>query len=296
MPCFGPRLGPRVSGLMGITSHGQGNAFSVCRPTQCLGLPCRAASTSSSSPLRLVLDLDETLVRASCKGLHRRTLPTIDHVMTVNVKDAARNVIPIECSVSLRPGLDKFMDWIRQRTREGLIEGTWLFTTGHKLYTKELLRIIDPSDDIFAGVLTKEICTPTSVPGVLMKDLSRVAHFEEDSPLSRILLVDNNPVSCVLNPDNGVLCRDWLGKESADAELQRISNHIDTLMDRAQTSGDYTKLIADLPGHDRLRERLVNLGKMLSVPPERSPAALRKVLKDVFDESCDIKVENIGGQ
>ena len=37
-------------------------------------------------------------------------------------------------------------------------------------------------------------------------------------------------------------------------------------------------------------------GKMLSVPPGRSPAALRKVLKDVFDESCDIKVENIGGQ
>ena len=63
--------------------------------------------------------------------------------------------------------------------------------------------------------------------------------------------------------------QNWLGKESGDTKLKCISNHIDTLMDRAQPSGDYTKLIADLPGHDRLRERLVMccLGMPMCVRP-----------------------------
>ncbi|CAK0880737.1 unnamed protein product, partial [Prorocentrum cordatum] len=49
-------------------------------------------------------------------------------------------------------------------------------------------------------------------------DLAHVPPRHSDAELRRKVLVDNNPVSCVLNPDNTVLIRDWLGKDEPDEE------------------------------------------------------------------------------
>ncbi|CAK0894039.1 unnamed protein product [Prorocentrum cordatum] len=136
----------------------------------CLGHRRGLAQESGVQPLVLLLDLDETLLRPRIPQVHKYDLASVDLSITIPVNDG------VHCDLSLRPGLARFFEWIRERRRAGRLEGPWLFAQGHSAYVTAVLAELDPEKDIFSDrVLSKDdACTPTKTPWVL-KDLTKVA-------------------------------------------------------------------------------------------------------------------------
>lgn len=247
-------------------------------------------------PLVLLLDLDETLLRPRIPQVHKYDLASVDLSVTIPVNDG------VHCDLSLRPGLWEFFDWIRERRGAGRIEGPWLFAQGHDAYVSAVLAELDPERDLFSDrVLSKEACTPTRTPWVL-KDLTKVPCSGGGGAegLRRMVLVDNNTMSCILHPENSLMVRDWLGLGAADAELERVGRVLDGLMERAQedaASGrqaDYAgHLVQTMPRHPEFQRRLRDLRRRIEEPAPMG-VALRDVHKELWSEACDAKRELLG--
>lgn len=266
-----------------------------------MSVPTLLVQRPAVEPMVLVLDLDETLVRVSCEGVHchKRKLDRVDFSVDVQVGTNVR------CHVSVRPGVDDFLAWIQERRRQGVIDSAWIFTTATAQYTKAILRHLDPGGRVFGlNVLTQPACTPPRLPGFFLKDLAHVPPRDNGADLRRKVLVDNNPVSCVLNPDHSVLVRDWLGKDEPDDELARVSALLDTVLTEG-TGGpqvDYASALSRLvPGHASYRERLKALGEGLEAEPEPSMgdegarrSALREAMRAVSAECNSIKRDLLG--
>ena len=77
--------------------------------------------------------------------------------------------------------------------------GFIVLTAALSCYAEPVLNRLDPKRTIFKRRLYREGCTPTGT-GAFAKDLN--LHFKD---LSRVVLVDNNPVSLMRQPDNGLL-------------------------------------------------------------------------------------------
>lgn len=258
------------------------------------------------APVVLVLDLDETLVRVACDNVHKkRKIKVVDFNVNVEIGDPPDT---FNCKVRKRPGLDNFFKWIEERRNDGLIEGPWLFTTSAAPYTKALLRRIDPGGRIFGlRVLARQACEPSGMPGFMLKDLSQIRAGGEGAE-NRKVLVDNNPVSCIINPDNCVLVRDWLGEDSEDKELARVQATLDQVIQKAGSVRDVDSgvspqeldnyanhLLRLTPERKIFHMRLKALGKRLEAGPPENITSLRKVLQDVTSWCNDIKKEHLGG-
>lgn len=249
----------------------------------------------------LVLDLDETLVRVRCKGVHRtRPLSRVDFRVMVDVGKPPTTT-SYDCGVAVRPGLESFLQWIQDRRDAGMLEGPWLYTTASQDMTKAVLRKIDPGGKVFRmRVLTRSACTPTRMPGFFLKDLGRVPSEGGCQSVRRRVLVDNNPVSCIVNPESSVLVRDWLGDDPADAELERVRSVIDTMVEQEQTveeedPGDYASHLSRLiPGHATFRERVQELGSRLNASPPTEVKNLHSAMKAAMAECMDMKRELLG--
>lgn len=250
---------------------------------------------ASRLPLLLVLDLDETLVRVCCKGVHHnRNLRVVDFRVPIDVGTLPK-ATTYECGVAVRPGLEKFLEWIKERRREGLIEGPWIYTTSTPNYTKALMRHVDPGGKIFAmRVLTRGQCTPCQVPGFFLKDMSMIrSTMDDDCQMQRRILVDNNPVSCVLHPTGSVLVRDWLGEAAEDHELQRLQELLEVLLQDKE--GNYAGRLAQITrGFQSWTARLKALGELLAQQPEGDADVLRKIFREVSRECNDMKRELLG--
>lgn len=244
----------------------------------------------------LVLDLDETLVRVRCQGVHRTVLKKADFHVSVNLAQPPKQKI-FECAVAVRPGLDKFFDWIKERRAAGVLEGPWIFTTASTKYTKEILKEIDPGGRVFGmRVLTRQACSAANLPGFLLKDLN-VVPPRKDAEVSRKLLVDNNPISHVLFPGNSVLLRDWLGDNPEDSALTDVMATLDRVISDPDGSGtgNYAEALGRaVPGHGVFQARLKGLAERLDAPLPEDLASLRTLLKSVSSECQDIKRELLG--
>merc|ERR1712232_23024 len=75
------------------------------------------------------------------------------------------------------------------------------------------------------------------MPGFMLKDLSQIKSTG-DGAENRKVLVDNNPVSGIINPENCVLIRDWLGEDSEDKELARVQATLDHVIQKAGSVRD----------------------------------------------------------
>lgn len=247
-------------------------------------------------PLLLVLDLDETLVRVCCKGVHHnRNLRVVDFRVPIDVGTLPK-ATTYDCGVAVRPGLEKFLEWVKERRREGLIEGPWIYTTSTPNYTKALMRHVDPGGKIFAmRVLTRGQCTPCQVPGFFLKDMSIIRSnmdVEDSKQMQRTILVDNNPVSCVLHPSGSVLVRDWLGEAPEDRELQRLQEILEVLLQDKE--GNYVGRLAQITrGFRSWSARLKVLGELLAKPPGDADG-LRSIFREVSGECNDMKRELLG--
>ncbi|KAL5202734.1 hypothetical protein ABZP36_013686 [Zizania latifolia] len=174
-----------------------------------------------SLPLRrltVVLDLDETLVCAYDSS----TLPA---TLRMEAIDAGLHCFDMECisadkdaegrqrvnhvTVFERPGLHEFL----QRISE--FADLVLFTAGLEGYAKPLVDRID-AHSRFSHRLYRP-STVTTEYREHVKDLSCLSN-----DFCRIVIVDNNPYSFLLQPLNGIPCLTFSAEQPVDDQLMRV--------------------------------------------------------------------------
>ena len=98
--------------------------------------------------------------------------------------------------VNLRPGLKEFLQQCTERFE------THIFTAASSIYAKPVLDNLDPEGKMFAGRWYREHCTYVEHPQrAYIKNLNNLPLAD----LSRVVLVDNNPLSFLTHPENGIL-------------------------------------------------------------------------------------------
>lgn len=119
-------------------------------------------------------------------------------------------------NVNKRPNLDLFLKEITSKFE------TYVFTAAMEVYASPVLNKIDPHGSMFAGRFYREHCAYDPDVGAYAKDLCDVLRMRKariggdssadhdeciDGPCDerRVVLVDNNPLSFLPNPSNGIL-------------------------------------------------------------------------------------------
>eukprot|EP00501_MAST-03F_sp_TOSAG23-6_P002603 GSMAST32.ASY1.ANO1.2744.1 assembled CDS len=145
--------------------------------------------------LKLVLDLDETLVHSRFE----------DYMDTVQV--------------NTRPGLIPFLEKVSK------LYDLYIFTAATPDYASYVLNVLDPNRTIFKGRFYRRHCTVRSNESV------DVAQDFDD--LSRIILVDNSPVCFLMQPENGVPISSFYddGNDQALFKLERLLRMLDSQED-----------------------------------------------------------------
>lgn len=92
-----------------------------------------------------------------------------------------------------RPHLHDFLDQVSERFE------THVFTAAMEVYAKPVLDTLDPLGTKFAKRWYRDSCVQTK-EGAFVKNLGVLQRNE-----ARIVLVDNNPLSFLANPSNGIL-------------------------------------------------------------------------------------------
>jgi Dullard-like phosphatase family protein len=114
--------------------------------------------------------------------------------------------------VNVRPGLQSFLEQVTRQFE------THIFTAAMAVYADPLLNHLDPTNTLFAGRHYRDSCTYDAARGAHVKDLTRVF---ANANLQRIVLVDNNPLSFLANPENGILVSSFY-KDPADTTLASV--------------------------------------------------------------------------
>lgn len=112
--------------------------------------------------------------------------------------------------VNKRPNLDVFLKEITKKFE------THVFTAAMEIYAGPVLDTLDPDRTMFSKRFYRESCVLDHELGVYVKDLGNILNPEEnqenemddflrDYDEERVVLVDNNPLSFLANPSNGIL-------------------------------------------------------------------------------------------
>eukprot|EP00521_Asterionellopsis_glacialis_P008394 CAMPEP_0195285848 /NCGR_PEP_ID=MMETSP0707-20130614/3529_1 /TAXON_ID=33640 /ORGANISM="Asterionellopsis glacialis, Strain CCMP134" /LENGTH=385 /DNA_ID=CAMNT_0040345401 /DNA_START=474 /DNA_END=1631 /DNA_ORIENTATION=- len=102
--------------------------------------------------------------------------------------------------VNKRPFLHSFLEGITSKYE------THVFTAAMPVYASPVLDALDPHGTMFAQRWYRQDCTFCTNVGAYIKDLGRLPPQFMDSPQKkRVVLVDNNPLSFLANPRNGIL-------------------------------------------------------------------------------------------
>ncbi len=189
-------------------------------------LPPAAQSTGGLPTLTLCLDLDECLVHCSTEDKSCTTFQELMGPEAARAKAAdagalsrhgalvaadAEFHLPYLCEpvrLHKRPLLQDFL--VEARKLCELV----LFTSATDGYVEQCAPLIEPAPGTFSAVLTRKHCTERDA--LYVKDLSLLGR-----PLERVVLLDDNPASFMLHPDNGVPILPWFGG-AEDRELTAL--------------------------------------------------------------------------
>lgn len=211
-------------------------------PVRALHKAPQPTSTSDAAEERvaLVLDMDECLVHSKFVNEmveYRQNeyrpdeLKQYADTFEIEMDDGERAV------VYKRPGLDRFLEEASKHF------DVYVFTAGLEAYGKPILDELDPKGTLFAGRFFRESCQQRK--GMFLKDL-RVVRKD----LSKVILVDNNPVSFLLQPSNGI----------------PVPSFYDDANDRTLES--LTKVLMSLRELDDVRPRLHQLFRLADLLSE----------------------------
>eukprot|EP00127_Corallochytrium_limacisporum_P001026 Clim_evm25s34 gene=Clim_evmTU25s34 len=142
----------------------------------------------------LVLDLDETLVHSSFKPVGNPNF-----IIPVNIDDNVYNVY-----VTKRPHVDEFL------ARVSKLYEVVMFTASLSKYADPVCDMLD-QEGVFSHRLFRESCV--FYKGTYVKDLNRLGRN-----LQHTIIIDNSPMSYILNPDNAIPITSWF-TDMDDREL-----------------------------------------------------------------------------
>lgn len=172
----------------------------------------------NDNKLTVVLDLDETLVcayssnvvpsdlqmKAQQGGLNWFTLQWTASNWGSSSSPRVSNVTVYE-----RPGLAEFLE---QTSKFAEIV---LFTAGLEAYARPLIDHIDPH-----GRIAYRLYRPSTVSTSLREHVKDLSSLGRD--LRRVVIIDNNPFSFLLQPLNGVPCVPFTGHHTQDHQLLKV--------------------------------------------------------------------------
>lgn len=154
--------------------------------------------------MTLFLDLDETLV-------HSKTDPAPVNYDFVVFPKIDGQVVPFY--VLKRPGVDQFLKMAA--TKFEIV----IFTAGLEEYASRVLDLLDPKGEVIAHRLYRDSCR--EIGGKYVKDLSGLGR-----DLGRVAIVDDNPMSFSLQPENAVRVKPFVS-DLEDEELKRVMEFLD---------------------------------------------------------------------
>ncbi|EPS72976.1 hypothetical protein M569_01780, partial [Genlisea aurea] len=168
--------------------------------------------------LMVVLDLDETLVcayetsslpdtlrnQATEAGINWFELECVSSDKEINGKPKINYVTVFE-----RPGMKDFLKQLSEYA--DLV----LFTAGLEGYARPLVDRIDASN-----LFTQRLYRPSTVTTPYRDHVKDLSCLSKD--LSRIVIVDNNPFSFLLQPSNGIPCVPFSAAQPRDDQLMEV--------------------------------------------------------------------------
>ena len=175
----------------------------------------------TSNKKTLVLDLDETLVHS---GFNPFPHPS-DVVIQLEFENVMHDI-----HVLVRPGVSEFLQTMKDKYE------IVIFTASLSKYADPLLDIIDNKGNC-SFRLFREHCT--LINNVYVKDLKRLGRDIKD-----VIIVDNSPLSYLLNPENGLPILSWFDDKN-DRELSNIIPILDFLAGVHDVREHIKKMVID---------------------------------------------------
>ena len=180
----------------------------------------------------LLLDLDETLVHSSFK-----TLPMNSDI---NFNIYLQNK-PLRINVLVRPYVQEFLEKMSK------LYELIIFTASVPQYANPLLDILDKKKYIIHR-LYRQHCI--SLYGLFIKDLRTIGR-----DLKNTIILDNNPISYLLNQDNGLPIQTWHSDKN-DKELIKLIPLLEYLS--RDNIKDIREIIRNVVINNKIEYNLVN--------------------------------------
>ncbi len=180
---------------------------------------------SGLKPLVVVLDLDETLVHSTFHGSGARMYRQIEKRKSKIRRQVESFQLVLDdgdrVTVNKRPHVDEFMRALQAPEFESHV-----FTAALDSYAAPVLDRLEKAEGsrLFARRMYRDSCTPTGM-GTFAKDLDTLY-----PDLSRVVLVDNNPISLMKQPSNGILVPSFFDDPSDDV-LPTVLDFLRSLAD-----------------------------------------------------------------
>eukprot|EP00537_Pseudo-nitzschia_pungens_P002034 CAMPEP_0172356346 /NCGR_PEP_ID=MMETSP1060-20121228/701_1 /TAXON_ID=37318 /ORGANISM="Pseudo-nitzschia pungens, Strain cf. cingulata" /LENGTH=343 /DNA_ID=CAMNT_0013076389 /DNA_START=37 /DNA_END=1068 /DNA_ORIENTATION=+ len=181
------------------------------------------------SDLVVVLDMDECLIHSQflqgpgakyAHQLQQKGSSTLEAGTNKGV-DTFNVTLPDgeQVLVHERPHLHEFLREVSSRYE------THIFTAAMEVYAKPVLKMLDPHGEIFSGIHYRESCQLDSTVGAYIKNLGLFCYSHDEKErqrrLNRTVLVDNNPLSFLANPEHGILVSSFYD-DSRDSTLPAV--------------------------------------------------------------------------
>lgn len=177
------------------------------------------------SDLVVVLDMDECLIHSQFQqGPGAKYAHQVQRAGSLSSDGSAVDTFSIrlpdgeQVRVHERPHLHEFLARVSEKYE------THIFTAAMEVYAKPVLKMLDPHNKIFTHCWYRESCQLDESVGAYVKNLAPTWGHN----LKRTVLVDNNPLSFLANPDNGILVSNFYN-DSKDVTLPAVLDLLEEL-------------------------------------------------------------------
>ncbi|KAI4612676.1 uncharacterized protein J4E87_010228 [Alternaria ethzedia] len=177
----------------------------------------------------LIIDLDETLIHSIVNGGRFQTGHMVEVKLQASVGADGQVIgpqVPLLYYVHKRPYCDDFLKKVSKWYN--LI----IFTASVQEYADPVIDWLEVERKYFAGRYYRQHCTVRN--GAYIKDLAQV-----EPDLSKVMILDNSPLSYVFHPDNAIPIEGWIS-DPTDHDLL----HLIPLLEGLQYVTDVRALLA----------------------------------------------------